>query len=156
NGSSSHRAPRQYAARQAQQFMESGCAKVTDLLHQVATGQADYAVLPIQNTSSGAINHVYDTLQHTSPSIDGEMTDTLDHCVLVSRATDLNTIETVDSHPQPLQQCTKFLSRYPHWKIDYTESTSAAMEKVAQANSPRVAALGSEAGGMLHGLQVLE
>ncbi|SUH35635.1 chorismate mutase-P/prephenate dehydratase [Salmonella enterica subsp. enterica] len=60
------------------------------------------------------------------------------------------------SHPQPFQQCSKFLSRYPHWKINYTESTSAAMEKVAQANSPRVAALGSEAGGMLHGLQVLE
>ncbi|MGS8589327.1 prephenate dehydratase domain-containing protein, partial [Salmonella enterica subsp. enterica serovar Infantis] len=65
-------------------------------------------------------------------------------------------IETVYSHPQPFQQCRKFLSLYPHWKIDYTQSTSAAMEKVAQAHSPRVAALGSEAGGLLHGLQVLE
>ncbi|MGQ7172617.1 prephenate dehydratase domain-containing protein, partial [Escherichia sp. R-CC3] len=50
----------------------------------------------------------------------------------------------------------KFLNRYPHWKIEYTESTSAAMEKVAQAKSPHVAALGSEAGGTLYGLQVLE
>jgi prephenate dehydratase len=44
----------------------------------------------------------------------------------------------------------------PNWKIEYTESTSAAMEKVAQANSPGVAALGSEAGGALYNLQVLE
>jgi chorismate mutase/prephenate dehydratase len=62
----------------------------------------------------------------------------------------------VYSHPQPFQQCSQFLNRYPNWKIEYTESTSAAMEKVAQANSPTVAALGSEAGGALYGLQVLE
>lgn len=59
------------------------------------------------------------------------------------------------SHPQPFQQCSNF-EPLSALEIDYTESTSAAMEKVAQANSPRVAALGSEAGGMLHGLQVLE
>lgn len=155
-GSYSHLAARQYAARHFEQFIESGCAKFADIFNQVETGQADYAVVPIENTSSGAINDVYDLLQHTTLSIVGEMTITIDHCVLVSGTTDLNTIETVYSHPQPFQQCSKFLSRYPHWKIEYTESTSAAMEKVAQANSPHVAALGSEAGGVLHGLQVLE
>ncbi|NDO82702.1 chorismate mutase [Citrobacter sp. NCU1] len=155
-GSYSHLAARQYAARHFEQFIESGCAKFADIFNQVETGQADYAVVPIENTSSGAINDVYDLLQHTTLSIVGEMTITIDHCVLVSGTTDLNTIETVYSHPQPFQQCSKFLNRYPHWKIEYTESTSAAMEKVAQANSPHVAALGSEAGGGLHGLQVLE
>lgn len=155
-GSYSHLAARQYAARHFEQFIESGCAKFADIFNQVETGQADYAVVPIENTSSGGINDVYDLLQHTSLSIVGEMTITIDHCLLVSGTTDLETIETVYSHPQPFQQCSKFLSRYPHWKIEYTESTSAAMEKVAQANSPRVAALGSEAGGVLYGLQVLE
>lgn len=155
-GSYSHLAARQYAARHFEQFIESGCAKFADIFNHVETGQADYAVVPIENTSSGGINDVYDLLQHTSLSIVGEMTIAIDHCVLVSGSTDLDTIETVYSHPQPFQQCSKFLARYPHWKIEYTESTSAAMEKVAQARSPRVAALGSEAGGVLHGLQVLE
>ena len=95
-------------------------------------------------------------LQHTSLSIVGELTIPIDHCVLVSTSTDADKIQTVYSHPQPFQQCSQYLSRYPHWKIEYTESTSAAMEKVAQANSPVVAALGSEAGGALYGLQVLE
>ena len=112
--------------------------------------------MPIENTSSGGINDVYDLLQHTSLSIVGEMTVPIDHCVLVNGTTTLETIETVYSHPQPFQQCSQFLSHYPQWKIEYTESTSAAMEKVAQANSPTVAALGSEAGGKLYGLQVLE
>lgn len=155
-GSYSHLAARQYAARHFEEFIESGCAKFADIFNQVETGQADYAVVPIENTSSGAINDVYDLLQHTSLSLVGELTIPIDHCVLVSGSTDLSKIETVYSHPQPFQQCSQFLNRYPSWKIEYTESTSAAMEKVAQANSPTVAALGSEAGGALYGLQVLE
>lgn len=155
-GSYSHLAARQYAARHFEQFIESGCAKFHDIFNQVETGQADYAVVPIENTSSGAINDVYDLLQHTSLSIVAEMTVPIDHCVLVSGPTSLDQIQTVYSHPQPFQQCSQFLNRYPHWKIEYCESTSAAMERVAQAQSPHVAALGSEAGGGLYGLQVLE
>ncbi|WP_279385757.1 prephenate dehydratase domain-containing protein, partial [Cronobacter sakazakii] len=74
------------------------CAKFHDIFNQVETGQADYAVVPIENTSSGAINDVYDLLQHTSLSIVGELTLPIDHCVLVSTSTTLEKIETVYSH----------------------------------------------------------
>lgn len=155
-GSYSHLAARQYAARHFDRLIECGCQKFQDIFAQVETGQADYAILPIENTSSGSINEVYDLLQHTSLSIVGELTNPIDHCVLVAGDSDLGQIETVYSHPQPFQQCSQFLNRFPHWKIEYTESTAAAMEKVAKLNSPKVAALGSEAGGALYGLQVLE
>ncbi|MBS0849532.1 bifunctional chorismate mutase/prephenate dehydratase [Citrobacter sp. JGM124] len=155
-GSYSHLAARQYAARHFEQFIESGCAKFQDIFEQVETGLADLAVVPIENTSSGAINDVYDLLQNTHLSIVGEMTIPIDHCVLVSTPTDIEKIHTVYSHPQPFQQCSQFINRYPNWKIEYCESTSAAMEKVAESQSPHVAALGSEAGGALYGLQVLE
>ncbi|HDG0626625.1 TPA: bifunctional chorismate mutase/prephenate dehydratase [Serratia marcescens] len=155
-GSYSHLAARQYAARHFDRLIECGCQKFQDIFAQVETGQADYAILPIENTSSGSINEVYDLLQHTSLSIVGELTNPIDHCVLVAGNSDLSQIEAVYSHPQPFQQCSQFLNRFPHWKIEYTESTAAAMEKVAKLNSPKVAALGSEAGGALYGLQVLE
>jgi chorismate mutase/prephenate dehydratase len=155
-GSYSHLAARHYAARHFEQFIECGCLKFQDIFTQVETGQADYAVLPIENTSSGSINDVYDLLQHTSLSIVGELSTPIDHCVLVSTPTELSAIKTVYSHPQPFQQCTQFLNRFPDWKIEYCESTAAAMEKVAALNSPEVAALGSEAGGALYQLQVLE
>ncbi|MFI8418521.1 bifunctional chorismate mutase/prephenate dehydratase [Serratia sp. NPDC078593] len=155
-GSYSHLAARQYAARHFDQLIEHGCQKFQDIFTQVETGQADYAVLPIENTSSGSINDVYDLLQHTSLSIVGELTNPIDHCVLTAGETDLSKIETVYSHPQPFQQCSQFISRYPQWKIEYCESTAAAMEKVAKLKSPNAAALGSEAGGALYGLQVLE
>ncbi|CAH0261983.1 bifunctional chorismate mutase/prephenate dehydratase [Erwinia aphidicola] len=155
-GSYSHLASRHYAARHFDSFIESGCLKFHDIFNQVETGQADYAVLPVENTTSGSITDVYDLLQQTSLSIVGEITIPIDHCVLVSGNTTLQEIETVYSHPQPFQQCSQFVNRYPHWKIEYTESTAAAMEKVAAMNSPKVAALGSEAGGELYSLQVLE
>ncbi|BEN52907.1 bifunctional chorismate mutase/prephenate dehydratase [Serratia marcescens] len=155
-GSYSHLAARQYAARHFDQLIECGCQKFQDIFTQVETGQADYAILPIENTSSGSINEVYDLLQHTSLSIVGELTNPINHCILIAGDSDLSQIETVYSHPQPFQQCSQFLNRFPHWKIEYTESTAAAMEKVAKLNSPKVAALGSEAGGALYGLQVLE
>ncbi|WP_428943859.1 bifunctional chorismate mutase/prephenate dehydratase [Pantoea sp. FN060301] len=155
-GSYSHLAARHYAARHFDTFIESGCLKFHEIFNQVETGQADYAVLPIENTSSGSINDVYDLLQQTSLSVVGEMTIPIDHCVLVTGSTDLQQVETVYSHPQPFQQCSQFINRFPHWKIEYTESTAAAMEKVAALNSPKAAALGSEAGGELYGLQVLE
>jgi len=155
-GSYSHLASRHYAARHFDNVVESGCLKFHDIFEQVETGQADYAVLPIENTTSGSITDVYDLLQQTSLSIVGELSLPIDHCVLVSGDTDLQQIETVYSHPQPFQQCSQFVNRYPHWKIEYTESTAAAMEKVAAMNSPKVAALGSEAGGELYNLQVLQ
>lgn len=155
-GSYSHLAARQYAARHFEQMIECGCQKFHDIFAMVETGQADYAVLPIENTTSGSINDVYDLLQHTGLSIVGELTNPIEHCILVATQTDLNQITTVYSHPQPFQQCSHFIQRYPQWKIEYCESTAAAMEKVAALNSPHAAALGSEAGGNLYQLQVLE
>ncbi|KTQ68562.1 chorismate mutase, partial [Aureimonas ureilytica] len=155
-GSYSHRAPRQYAARHFDSMVECGCLKFHDSIKQVENNAADYAVLPIENTSSGSINDVYDLLQQTNLSIVGEMTLPIEHCMLVSGPSDREQIETVYSHPQPFQQSSHFINRFPHWNIVYTESTAAAMEKVAALNSPKVAAIGSEAGGELYQLRVLE
>jgi chorismate mutase/prephenate dehydratase len=74
----------------------------------------------------------------------------------VAGDTTLEQIEVVYSHPQPFQQCSQFIARFPQWKIKYCESTAAAMEKVAALNSPVAAALGSGPGGALYGLSVLE
>ncbi len=56
-----------------ERFIEAA-ARFADIFNQVETGRADYAVVPIENTSSGGINDVYDLLQHTSLSIVGELT----------------------------------------------------------------------------------
>ncbi|WP_159566947.1 bifunctional chorismate mutase/prephenate dehydratase [Budvicia diplopodorum] len=155
-GSYSHLAARQYAARHFDHLIECGCNKFDDIFKQVEIGQADYGILPIENTSSGSINEVYDLLQSTNLFIVGELTNPINHCLLSSIETDLSQIEVVYSHPQPFQQCSQYLNGFPNWKIEYCESTSAAMEKVASLKSPKAVALGSEPGGALYQLQVLE
>ncbi|WP_237386634.1 bifunctional chorismate mutase/prephenate dehydratase [Xenorhabdus sp. Sc-CR9] len=155
-GSYSHLAARQFAARHFNQLIECSCHKFPDIFSLVEIGQADYGILPLENTSSGAINEVYDLLQHTPLSLVGEITLPINHCLLITGQTDTSRIKTVYCHSQPFQQCNQYLNKYPHWNIIYCESTAVAMQKVSELNSPEVAALGSEAGGALYGLQVLE
>lgn len=154
-GSYSHIAARQYAARHFDTFVDCTCQKFDDIFTLVDTGQADYGLLPIENTSSGAINDVYDLLQTTSISIVGEIRIPINHALLTSVDSSTEELQTIYSHPQPFQQCSHYLNQYPNWKIEYCESTAAAMEKVALAQSPYVAAIGSEAGGSLYGLKPL-
>lgn len=155
-GSYSHLAARQYAARHFDNIIEFGCNTFEAIFNQVESGGADYGILPVENTTSGSINEVYDLLQSTSLSIIGELSNPIRHCLLASCETTLDKITTVYSHPQPFIQCNQFIHRFPHWNIEYCASTAAAMERVAELNSESVAAIGSQAGGELYHLQVVE
>lgn len=155
-GSYSHSATRRYASNHFDQVIESSCSSFKDIFEQVENGTVDYGILPIENSSSGSINDVYDLLQKTNLHIIGELSLPIDHCILAKQQTSLENIDTVYSHPQPFQQCSNFIANYPNWKIVYCDSTSSAMEIVANLNQPNVAAIGNKDGGELYGLQVLE
>ena len=155
-GSYSHSATRRYASTHFDQLTESSCSTFKDVFEKVESKVVDYGILPIENSSSGSINEVYDLLQKTNLHIIGELSLPIDHCVLAIPSTKLAQIDTIYSHPQPFQQCSNFLENYPHWKIVYCDSTSSAMETVAKLNQPNIAAMGNKDGGELYGLQVLE
>ncbi|WP_392566679.1 bifunctional chorismate mutase/prephenate dehydratase [Utexia brackfieldae] len=154
-GSYSHLATRRYADMHFDQLIECGCRSFAEIFQQAEDGLVDYSIVPVENSSSGSINEVYDLLQKTNLHIIGELALPIDHCILAAGDTDLSHIDTVYSHPQPFQQCTQFLAKYTHWKIIYCDSTSSAMEMVANINQPNVAAMGNKAGGELYGLKVL-
>jgi chorismate mutase / prephenate dehydratase len=155
-GSYSHSAARRYASAHLDEMIELSCSTFKEIFEQVENGAVDYGILPIENSSSGSINEVYDLLQKTNLHIIGELSLPIDHCVLAIQNSQLEQIDTIYSHPQPFQQCSNFLENYPHWKIIYCDSTSSAMETVAKLNQPNVAAMGNKDGGELYGLQVLE
>ncbi|OCG46516.1 chorismate mutase [Gilliamella sp. Choc5-1] len=155
-GSYSHSAARRYASTHLDEMIELSCSTFKEIFEQVENGAVDYGILPIENSSSGSINEVYDLLQKTNLHIIGELSLPIDHCVLAIQNSQLEQIDTIYSHPQPFQQCSNFLENYPHWKIIYCDSTSSAMETVAKLNQPNIAAMGNKDGGELYGLQVLE
>lgn len=155
-GSYSHLAARNYATRYQEQLIELSCNSFEQIFEKVANSEADYGVLPLENTTSGSINEVYDLLQHTELSLVGELAYPIKHCVLVNEQDDLSQIDTLYSHPQVIQQCSRFIRSLDRVHIEYCESSSHAMQLVASLNKPNIAALGNEDGGHLYGLRVLK
>ena len=155
-GSYSHLAARNYAARYQEQLIELSCSSFEQIFEKVSNGEADYGVLPLENTTSGSINEVYDLLQCTELSLVGELAYPIKHCVLVNHQDDLSRIDTLYSHPQVIQQCSRFIRSLDRVHIEYCESSSHAMQLVAGLNKPNIAALGNEDGGHLYGLRMLK
>ncbi|MCM2678928.1 prephenate dehydratase [Echinimonas agarilytica] len=155
-GSYSHLAAQKYFARRAEEVIEHGCASFKEIINTVESGRADYALLPIENTSSGGINEVYDILQHTSLHIVGELSVPVEHCLLVATDTEEHKIKTIYSHFQPVAQCSEYLSTLNDIKIEQADSSANALEIVSQLQRDDVAAIGNSEGGRLYGLTPIQ
>ena len=155
-GSYSYLATQKYFSRRAGELLEIGCQSFNEIIKKVENNEADYAVLPIENTSSGSINEVYDQLQHTHLSIIGELTHPIKHAMLVAHHSDIQHITTLYAHPQVFAQCSHFLAELGNVEVKTCDSTSAAMLIVSELKQAHVAAIGSEAGGALYGLHAIK
>ena len=151
-GSYSNMASRQFAKKFQANLVESSCNTFAEVFEKVSQGEAKFGVLPLENTTSGSINEVYDLLQHTDLAVVGELAYPIKHCLLTNGNVDLNEIDTIYTHSQPAQQCSQFLAQLNRVHIKYYESSSHAMQMVARMNKPNVAAIGNEDGGKLYGL----
>ncbi|WP_299794018.1 chorismate mutase [uncultured Shewanella sp.] len=154
-GSYSYLAANRYCDRRQVDMLDLGCKSFDEIVQAVESGHADYGFLPIENTSSGSINEVYDVLQHTSLAIVGETTIEVGHCLLAKAGSSINEIKTVYAHPQPISQCSRYLSLHPEFKLEYCSSSAEAMEKVIESDDPTVAAIGSVEGGALYQLEAI-
>lgn len=155
-GSYSHLASREYFSRKNMELIELNCDQFKEVTKTVESGHADYGVLPIENTSSGSINEVYDLLQHTTLYIVGELTLPIEHCLVATSDIRIEDIKVLYSHPQPHQQCSEFLGRMKGVRLESCVSTADAMQKVKQLNRSDVAAIGNATSGKLYGLQSIQ
>lgn len=155
-GSYSYLAATRYCLRRQVDMLDLGCQNFDEIVQAVEAGHADYGFLPIENTSSGSINEVYDVLQHTSLSIVGETTIEVSHCLLGKPKSKLSDIKTVYAHPQPISQCSRYLSQHKELRLEYCSSSAEAMEKVNQSADNSAGAIGSAEGGALYQLESIE
>ncbi len=126
-----------------------------DAMEEVSAGKADYAVLPIENSTAGIVADIYDLLTEYSLYIVGEQTIRVDHVLLGLPGTKPEEIHTVYSHPQGLAQCSKYLEDHPEWKTVKVENTAVAAKKVRDEGDTSRAAIASREAGKVFGLQVL-
>ncbi|MGL4641393.1 MAG: chorismate mutase [Shewanella sp.] len=155
-GSYSYLAASRYCQRRQVEMLDLGCQSFDEIVQAVESGHADYGFLPIENTSSGSINEVYDVLQHTSLAIVGETTIEVSHCLLGKAGTKVSDIKTIYAHPQPISQCSRYLSQHKELRLEYCSSSAEAMEKVNQLADNSAAAIGSLEGGALYQLESIE
>lgn len=155
-GSYSNLASLAYFRRKNIQLTEHPCQHFKEIIEAVESDTADFGVLPIENTSSGSINEVYDLLQKTSLHVVGEIIQPIEHCLLATTDTTLDDIETIYSHPQSHQQCREFLSQFKKVELLSTVSTADAIAKVQHLASKKVAAIGNRATGDAFGLKTLK
>ncbi len=152
-GAYSHEATRKFFGQQVNAYHVPSWEEA---MEDVATGKAAYAVLPIENSSAGAIIDNYDLLLKYDNYIVGETEVVVNHALLGLLQAKLSDIRTVYSHPQGLIQCQEFLSTHREWKQVSVENTAMAAKQVAQENDVTQAAIASETAGALYGLTALE
>ena len=128
----------------------------SEVVHAVEKGEADYAVIPIENTTSGGINEVYDLLLHTTLSIIGEETFQVKHCLVSTEDISVHKITKIYAHYQAATQCSEFLATIPNARIEYFADTAMSVQKIREENISGYAAIASEEAAKLFSVKILK
>ena len=121
----------------------------------VESGTCEYGVLPIENSSAGTVNAVYDLMMEHDFHIVRTYRLKVDHNVLANEGATLEGITEIYSHQQAINQCARYLEGMPHVKVTPVTNTAEAARMVAESGRTDVAALSSRACASLYGLSVL-
>lgn len=121
----------------------------------VESGTCEYGVLPIENSSAGTVNAVYDLMMEHDFHIVRTYRLKVDHNVLANEGATLEGITEIYSHQQAINQCARYLEGMPYVKVTPVTNTAEAARMVAESGRTDVAALSSRACASLYGLSVL-
>lgn len=127
-----------------------------DAMYAIEEGRADYAVLPIENSTAGIVNEIYDLLVEFENYIVGEQILRIEHCLLGLPGTSMEEIKTVYSHPQSLMQSARFLKEHDSWQQISMKNNAFAARKVGEEKDRSQAAIAGEQAAAAYGLEVLE
>jgi chorismate mutase/prephenate dehydratase len=133
----------------------SGFRSFGEAMDALVTGKADLAILPIENTTAGSINQVYDLLLSHDVAIVGEETWKVDHCLAGPADVPLSSIARILSHPQGLEQCSLFLQSLPNAQPVFRFDTAEALKEVADAGDPTEVGIGPPEAAAAYGLTIL-
>ena len=122
----------------------------------IESGLCRYGVVPLENSTAGSVNAVYDLMMNHNFRIVRSVRIKVDHCLLVNPGTKREEIREIYSHQQAISQCEKYLQSFPNARVIPCENTAVAAKMVAEAGRRDAAALSSHACGKIYGLSCLE
>lgn len=121
----------------------------------IEKGLCQYGILPIENSTAGSVNKVYDLMIQHNFSIVRTFRLKIDHNLLANKGATLDSIKTIYSHEQAISQCSEFLQSLKGVNVVAVENTAVASEMVASSGRTDVAALSSRNCAELYGLSCL-
>ncbi|MCM1253860.1 MAG: prephenate dehydratase [Clostridium sp.] len=127
-----------------------------DAMCAIEEGSADFAVLPIENSTAGIVNEIYDLLVEFENYIVGEQIIRIEHCLMTLPGVKKEEIQTVYSHPQSLMQSARYLNDHASWKQVSMQNNAFAARKVKEDGDKSQAAIASEQAAKIYGLEILE
>ena len=139
------------AAYFGENVMSTNVKDFAAVAKMVFEGEADYGVLPIENSTAGFVNGIYDLLERYELSIVGEQMIQVNQCLLGLPGTDISDIHTVFSHPQGLMQAKEYLED-KDWSMS---NTALAAKKVKEDGNSSQVAVASERAAKIYGLEIL-
>ncbi len=150
-----HLAAQKFVAGRGLEAHLVGHASVRAVVAALLAGEADLAVVPIENTSAGSITEVYTLLREQAVFIVGEETWKVDHCLAALEVVPLASLGRILAHPQALEQCAQFLQTLPQVATTTCLDGAEAMRAVAAGGDTGAAAIGSPEAAVANRLTIL-
>jgi chorismate mutase/prephenate dehydratase len=155
-GSYSHQAALHHFEAHGGPVAFRGGNSFEELLLAVRDGAADFAMLPIENTTAGSINEAYDLLAQMNLALVGEEVQKVEHCLLALEDVPLSCIKRIYSNSKAIDQCTEVLRTLKHCHVESVTDTASAARKVRDDQDLSQAAIASEEAARIYGLKVLK
>lgn len=130
-------------------------AQFSDVFAAVANGEAAYGIVPIENSSTGAIGDVYDLFTEYDCHIAGEYILKINHNLLACEGATISTITDVYSHSQGFEQCTNFLKKYPKLNLVPYHNTAVSAKFVSESGDITKAAIASKRASEIYNMKIL-
>ncbi|MFA5007625.1 MAG: prephenate dehydratase [Candidatus Omnitrophota bacterium] len=127
---------------------------ISDCFDKVEKAEADYAVVPIENSTEGVINYTLDMFFDSNLKISSEATLSISHYLLAASNVTLNKIKRVYSNPQVFPQCRLWLSRNLPG-VDLIPTTSTAKAAIAVKKDRQGACIGNKILAEVYGLKTI-
>lgn len=161
DGSYSHLSGKNFFSTQRSSFGQHdasfvGCPSFKGVVEAVESGECEFGVLPIENTTSGAINDVYDLLLNSKVSIVGEEKFLVEHCLVGCADVPLSHLERIYCTPLAVSECSSFLASIPNCNTEFSSDSALAVKRLQESGERLHAAIASEEAAHMFGLTVLK
>ena len=156
-GAYSEMALRRYFSSRVENIHSIACPNFRDVFEYVLRADAEYAILPIENSLTGSIHENYDLLlQYPDICISGETRVRIQHSLIGLPGAELSDIKTVFSHPQGLAQCGRFLDSHPQIKQKPFYDTAGSVAHIAREKRKDLAAIAHSGAAKVYGMETIK